>query len=216
MANWVPLSPMRPQVGIAGQNLTLGASSVASAAFGPQSYMLRVSSLGNCHVRIAPASTPLAAPVANTPTTSTTGGTLAAATYYYVVTALNSAGQTLASNEVSVTTTGTTSSNTITWSAVPGATGYRVYRGTAAAGENVYYAPGNVTTYTDTNASSTGGTPPGSNTTAIAPVAVGTDMLIKASDPPWVIKVAPGEMIAVIQDAAGDSGKIVNITEQTF
>ena len=214
MANWVPLSPMRPQVGIAGQNLTIGSSSAASTVFGPQSYMLRVNATGNCHVRIAPPTNPLSAPVANTPSTSTSGGTLAAGTYFYVVTALNSAGQTTASNEVSVTTTGTTSSNTITWSAVAGATGYRVYRGTSAAGENVYYAPGNVTTYTDTNAASTGGTPPGSNTTAIAPVAVATDMLIKASDPPWVIKVAPGEMIAVIQDGA--STGTLNISEQTF
>lgn len=101
MANWVPLSPMRPQVGIAGQNLTIGATSAASTAFGPQSYMLRVSATGNCHVAI---------------------GT--------------------------------------------------------------------------------------------APTATATDMLVKASDPPWVIKVAPGEKIAVIQD--GTSTGTLNISEQTF
>lgn len=103
MANWVPLSPMRPQVGIAGQNLTIGAASVASAAFGPQSYMLRVSATANCHVAI---------------------GT--------------------------------------------------------------------------------------------APVATATDMLVKASDPPWVIKVAPGEKIAVIQEGTAAGGSILNISEQTF
>lgn len=98
-------------------------------------------------------------PVANTPTTSTSGGTLAAGTYYYVVSTLNAAGESARSNEVSVVTSGSTSSNTITWAAVPGATGYRIYRGTAAGGENVYYSVGVVTTYTDTNAASTGGTP---------------------------------------------------------
>lgn len=98
--------------------------------------------------------------------TSTSGGTLAAATYYYVITALNAAGETIKSNELSVTTTGTTSSNTLTWTAVTGATSYRVYRGTSAAGENVYYTPGNVVTYVDTGAANTGGSPPAANTAA--------------------------------------------------
>lgn len=104
-----------------------------------------------------------AAPLQNPASTSTTGGTLAANTYYYVVTAiLNPQGESIASNEVSITTTGTTSSNTITWTAPPGmtVTGYRVYRGTAAGAENVYYAPGNVLTFTDTGGASTAGTPP--------------------------------------------------------
>ena len=103
MANWVPLSPARPQVAIAGQNLTLGATSVQSAAVNSQTYMVRLSSTGNCHVAI------------------------------------------------------------------------------------------------------------GMNPTATA-----TDMLVKATDGPWLVKVAPGEKIAVIQDASGDNGKILNISEQTF
>ncbi|MDE2105243.1 MAG: hypothetical protein KGL39_48910 [Patescibacteria group bacterium] len=106
----------------------------------------------------------LSAPVLGNLSTATTGGTLAAATYYYKVTALGATGETIGSNEASITTTGTTSTVTLTWSAVVGATGYRVYRGTSAGGESVYYAPGNVTTYTDTNAASTGGTPPTANT----------------------------------------------------
>lgn len=107
------------------------------------------------------------APVANAPTTSTAGGTLAAATYYYKITALNELGETIGSNEVSVTTTGATSSNTVTWGAVATATGYRIYRGTAAAGENTYYAVGTVTTFTDTGAAGTAGTVPGANTTGM-------------------------------------------------
>jgi hypothetical protein len=101
MANWVPLSPSRPQVGIAGQNLTLGASSVQSAAFNAQTYMVRLSATGNCHVAI------------------------------------------------------------------------------------------------------------GTNPTATA-----TDMLVKATDGPWLVKVAPGEKIAVIQDGA--STGTLNLSEQTF
>lgn len=211
--SWTPLSPWRPIPGT-GQNLTIGASSVASTPFNVYTQAVQISAIGgNCHVRVAQSSNPLASPVLNTVTTSTTGGTLAANTYYYVVTALNAAGETLKSNELSVTTTGTTSSNTISWGAVTGATSYRVYRGTSAAGENVYYAPGNVTSYVDTNAASTGGTPPVSNTTAIAPVAVSTDMLVKATDPPYIVRVENGAQIAVIQD--GSSTGTLNAIEVT-
>lgn len=107
-----------------------------------------------------------ASPVLAAPVGSTTGGTLAAATYYYKVTALNSNGETLGSNEQSVTTTGSTSSVVLTWGAVANATGYNVYRGTAAGAESVYYAPGNVLTYTDTNAAPTVGTVPTSDTSS--------------------------------------------------
>lgn len=99
-------------------------------------------------------------PIANAPSTATTGGTLPAATYYYVVTALGVQGETSGSNEVSVTTTGSTSANTVTWAAVTGATGYKIYRGLAAGQESAYYTVGAVTTYTDTNAAATAGTPP--------------------------------------------------------
>jgi hypothetical protein len=34
------------------------------------------------------------------------------------------------------------------------------------------------------------------------PTATATDMLVKSSDPPFVLRIAPGEKIAVIQDGA--------------
>jgi hypothetical protein len=46
-----------------------------------------------------------------------------------------------------------------------------------------------------------------------APVALGTDMLVKATDDPLVVKIAPGEKIAVIQDGA--STGTLNIVELT-
>jgi hypothetical protein len=46
-----------------------------------------------------------------------------------------------------------------------------------------------------------------------SPNAVVTDLLVKASDPPLVIRVAPGEAIAVIQDAS--STGTLNIVEMT-
>jgi len=67
-------------------------------------------------------------------TTATTGGTFAAATYWLLVTAINGAGETLAysSTAKSITTTGSTSTITLTFSGVIGATGYQVYIGTGS------------------------------------------------------------------------------------
>ncbi|MDL2342454.1 MAG: right-handed parallel beta-helix repeat-containing protein, partial [Patescibacteria group bacterium] len=104
----------------------------------------------------APAGTPS---IAN----STTGGTLAAGTYYYKVTALDKAGnETTPSSEATATTTGATSSLTLSNYYVAGASSYRIYRGTASNSENVYYATTN-SSFTDTGAASTAGTPPTTN-----------------------------------------------------
>ncbi len=101
--------------------------------------------------------------------TSTSGGTGLAATtaYYYVVTALTALGESTRSNEQTVTTgAGATNSNTVSWAAVPNATGYKVYRGTQPGGELQYYTVGAVTSYVDTGAAVSGqGTPPAVNTT---------------------------------------------------
>lgn len=117
---------------------------------------------------------PITAPVQNSASTSTSGGSLIAGTYYYVITATNAIGETIKSNEVSITTTGTTSSNSINWTSVTNATGYKVYRGTAAGAESVYYviSSGSTVTYVDTNATSTIGTPPSSNSTGGATVTI--------------------------------------------
>lgn len=107
-----------------------------------------------------PANMAMAAPVLGAPTTATTGGTLAAGTYYYVVTAIGPAGETVRSNEVSQVTTGTTSTVSLTWGAVTGATKYRVYRGTATGVVQLVTTLGNVTAYTDTGTATTATTPP--------------------------------------------------------
>lgn len=106
--------------------------------------------------------------------TSATGGSITANTYFYVVTAVNSAGQTLASNEVSITTTGATSSNTLTWSPVAGATSYNVWRGTATGAEGNFQTT-SATNFVDTSAGGgTAGTLPTTNTatSATAPALV--------------------------------------------
>ena len=103
-------------------------------------------------------------PTLSTPTTATTGGTLAAATYYYKVTAIVAGGETAASAEKSVATTGTTSKNTLSWTAVTGASGYKVYRSTTAGNEKFLTALSAVTTYADTGGTTTSTNAPTSST----------------------------------------------------
>lgn len=111
----------------------------------------------------------LATPVNSAFSTLTTGGTLAAATYFYRVSATDANGETLASTETSQATTGTTSTVTVNWGAVTGATGYKVYGRTTGA-ELLIAAVGNVTTYTDTGSITPSGALPAANTTADTPV----------------------------------------------
>src|SRR6476659_3132271 len=72
-------------------------------------------------------------PVQAALSTSASGGTITAGTYRYVLTAINTFGETIASNEQTIVTTGSTSTVTVTWTAVTGATGYKLYK-TAAGG----------------------------------------------------------------------------------
>lgn len=114
----------------------------------------------------------LATPVNAAFSTATTGGTLAAATYSYRVSATNALGETLASTATTITTTGATSTVTVNWGAVTGATGYKVY-GRTGAGELLIASVGAVTTYTDTGAVTPAGALPAANTTATATATVG-------------------------------------------
>lgn len=122
----------------------------------------------------------MAAPVQSAISGSGTGGTLAAATYYYVVTALNAMGETVASNETNYVATGSTSSVTVSWAAVTGATSYRIYRGTGAGAENTYFsAAAGATSYVDTGAAGTAGSPPGADTSGIKFDTDGTGGILK-------------------------------------
>jgi hypothetical protein len=119
----------------------------------------------------------LANPTLGSATASATGGSLAPATYYYKITATTAYGETLASNEASATTTGTTGSVVLSWPAVKSATGYRIYRAGASGGETLLASVGAVTGYTDTGSATPGtATPPLVNTASkvlpCAPAAV--------------------------------------------
>ena len=86
------------------------------------------------------------------------GGTLPAATYFYKVTAISASGQeSSVSSEVSQVTAVNTM-NTLTWTAVPGAVAYKIYR-SAATNAEVFLTTVAVTTFTDANAIAVGAAP---------------------------------------------------------
>lgn len=114
---------------------------------------------------------PLVTTVPGAPTitlgTAASGGTFAAGAYFWKVTTLIGGVESAPSNEITATLS-LNQQQPINWSAVTGATGYRVYRGTASGAENVLVATlGTVTTYTDTGIAGTPATTPPSS----APVA---------------------------------------------
>ncbi len=93
-------------------------------------------------------------PVQSTPATATTGGTITAGTYRLAITAVNASGETIASNELTIVTTGATSTITANWAAVTGATSYKYYRSAAggAIGTELFVATitAPTVTYVDT------------------------------------------------------------------
>ncbi len=97
-----------------------------------------------------------------TPTLVSTTGTLAAATYTYAVTAYNAEGETLPSTAANITLSAT-GGVTVNWTAVAGATGYRVYGRSGTLGRLADV--GNVLTYTDSGSATPGVASPSVNGT---------------------------------------------------
>lgn len=112
------------------------------------------------NLKISILSNNLVPPTGVVATPSTTGGTLDASTYSYEVTAVGINGETLPSTVAPATTTGSTSSVTISWSAVPNAVGYRVYGRTSIS--YLFLASTNSSTlsFVDTGAITPVGSPP--------------------------------------------------------
>ena len=92
--------------------------------------------------------------------TAGTSGSLATGSYFVVVTALDAASrETLPSPEASAAVTGPTGSIAASWTAVPGASSYRVYVGITSGGESAYFSTVPVP-FTIMTTSGTAGTPP--------------------------------------------------------
>jgi hypothetical protein len=104
--------------------------------------------------------TPPAAPTFNG--ASTTGGYLTGGdTYYYVITATNSLGQSTVGAEASYAVPSGTNTNqiTLTWAAIPNASGYNVFRGTSSGTEQLLASVTNPTYTDNTNATPSGAQP---------------------------------------------------------
>jgi len=111
-------------------------------------------------------------PVNVTINPSSSGGTLVAGSYFYAVTSIVPNGESLSSNEVEATTVGTISSITLSWfppNQTSGATGYKIYRGTAATNLSVLIGTINnpaTVTFTDTGFAGTPASPPSAGVVA--------------------------------------------------
>lgn len=120
---------------------------------------------GDANITTTAAVAALAAPVVTLGATATTGGTFAAGTYFWKVTATDANGETIGSNEVTATLAAN-GTQVLNWGAITGATGYKVYRGTTAGGQDKLITTlGTVTTYTDTGTAGTAASVPSTNTT---------------------------------------------------
>lgn len=107
------------------------------------------------------AGTLAAAPAGLATGTATVGGQLAAGTYSYKVSAMVGGVETAASAAVAQVVPAGTTTNvvTLTWTAVAGATGYRIY-GRTALGELRIATIGNFTAFTDTGVITPAGAQP--------------------------------------------------------
>lgn len=98
---------------------------------------------------------------------------------YYVITAINANGETVASLELSATLASTGQKVTLTWTQVPGATGYKIYRSFTSG---LYATPclrttvgaGSTVTFIDDGSALSAGAPPSANTTGGAAPNYGT------------------------------------------
>lgn len=99
-------------------------------------------------------------------------GTLAIGTYYYRVTALTLSGETAPSAETSLALTAVGGVN-VNWSAVPGATGYKVYGRSTGAELFIAQVAAEVTTYLDNGSITPTGAMPTMNTTGEKEIYIG-------------------------------------------
>lgn len=111
-------------------------------------------------------STPLAVPTLTGVSTFPGGGVFRAnSVHSWIVTAINNAGETSASNEITATASSSgVGSFVLAWNTVPGATAYNVYRSDSGPGNEGFIATQPDITYGDNGTIAPGQAPPASNT----------------------------------------------------
>lgn len=178
-------------------------------------------------------------PTGFTATAVGSGGTFAAATYYWKIAATDVLGETVPSTEASATIALNGSAN-LAWTAVSGATGYRIYRSTTTGAQTgatslvTVIGSGATTTYTDTGTATTTGSVLATATATAANAAVtlhvvpsggtavvGNQVLAALTVPTastatvdTTIYMTTGDFLAVLQ---GTSGAItVTVSGETY
>jgi len=159
-------------------NLYDASNKVFQVADGGNITAWRNATLTGGNLTVGPLSPPSNLSVA---TSSSSGSCATGTTYYYRVTAVNSNGETLGCTEASTSTGDSATALDVSWSAVAGATGYKVYRATSSIsnGDSVTLvdnATKTTTSFTDDCSGDGTGTIPSSNTTG-GNLAVNTNTL---------------------------------------
>ena len=158
-------------------NLYDASNKVFQVADGGEITAWRNAALTGGNLTVSPLSPPSNLSVA---TSSSAGSCATGTTYYYRVTAVNSNGETLGCTEAS-TSTGDATALDVSWSAVAGATGYKVYRHTSSISDGasvalVDNATKTATSFTDDCSGDGTASIPSSNTTG-GNLAVNTNTL---------------------------------------
>lgn len=146
------------------------------------------------------------------PTITETGGTAGTAVYGYKVTALDGTGETVGSTEGQITNGYASLSSTayaiITWTPMPGAVQYKIYRTTVTSGSPTSLGllttvSGNVTSYNDkATAATTTSTPPTANTTGGTSIQGGSLNVTASSAVAITVQGASGQDIFSLKDSS--------------
>lgn len=157
--------------GLATPTPSLSASNTGGS-LGAATYGYRVSALNGVGETVASAEVqaslaPLVTPGRPSLTLGSTGTLSNVGIYAYRVSAVNASGETLASPEalIPVGGSGSTTSITVAWAPVPGATSYNVYGRSSGAELKLTATPVVGTSFVDTGAVTPSGALPSSNTT---------------------------------------------------
>ena len=173
----------------------------------PLIYVVRVNKATQSSLNLAAGTvSSVSTPGAPTLTPSDTGGSLAnGSTYNYRISAINSVGETVPGSEgTAATVVGPFGSISVTWSAVSGATGYRIYGRTTGSEQLLATVIGNSSTqFTDDGSLTPSGAIPGSNTTAGSLVA----MTLTSND----YGIQTRQIRVSIGTGAGSLGKAVSV-----
>lgn len=199
-----------------GWKLKLGAPDKLREPYSPRAISIPVSPVGvaGSVPTVGTGRQTTAVPTGPTAVPSAGGSLSTGVQLFYKIVSVDAQGTTVGSAEVTATPSGSNLSVTLNWTAAPGATSYKVYKGTVTNTENVFFTTTSLT-YIDTGAAGTSGAIP---TVATSYVATATPSGVTATaaaggglaNQAWYYKVtaidAVGETVGSNEATATTSG----------